>query len=270
MLRNLRSSLAVATLVVAASLSGCATTRVEPLPAIGLPVHSAVATIGRADVAPSFPTAAGEAGSTLAQAPLALLKAGPFAVAAVFMMPYIVASVAKDRISCLNSRIGDDADAPSRVVAAVRANVSGDRLSEVLKAQLVARGDAAATVIGSADGSAVRRETALDRASRDGVEVLFELSDPEAAFRLEDQGCALVLVVGLNVHVTRLRDGVVLADGHVTGKAWPSSDPVSQWRDDPQALSDVVDRAFGDALEGVWQGTLGKRFDVVAKASGGE
>ena len=270
MLRSMRSSVTVATLVVAASLSGCATTRVEPLPTIGVPEHSGVATIGRTDVAPSFPTAAGEVGSTLAQAPLGLLKAGPFLFAAVVLMPYTVASVAKDRISCLNSRIGDDADAPSRVVAAVRARMSGDRLSGVLKAQLVARGDAAATVIGSTDGSAVRHDTARDRASRDGVEVLFELSDPEIAFRLEDPGCGLVLVAGLSVHVTRLSDGAVLADGRLTGKAWPGSDPVSQWTDDSQALSDVVDRAFGNALEGLWLGALGKRFDVVAKASGGE
>lgn len=266
---SIRSSVTIAALAVAGSLAGCATTRIEPPLAVGLPEHSAVATIGRIELAPSFPTAAGEAASTVGQAPLALLKAGPFAVAALFWMPYIVAKAANAQIACLNSRIGEDPDAPSRVVEAVRASVSGERLSEVLRAQLIAHGDLAATVIGSADGSAVRHETALQRASKDGAEVLFELSSPEAAFRLEGQGCGLVLVAGLNVHVTRLRDGVVLADGRLTGKAWPSSDAVTQWQD-PRAASDVVERAFGNALDGLWHGTLGRRFDVVAKANGTE
>src|SRR5262245_43666170 len=100
MLSSMRSGVAVVTLMVAGSLAGCATTPVEPPPAVGLSEHSGVAMIGRTELAPSFPTAAGEAGSTLAQAPLALLKAGPFAVAAVFMMPYIVATAAKERIAC--------------------------------------------------------------------------------------------------------------------------------------------------------------------------
>ena len=274
MLRNMRSSVVVATLVVVGTLAGCATTRVEPLPKVGLPEHSGIVTVGSAELAPSFPTAAGEAVSTLAEAPLALLKAGPFIVAAVFMTPYIVAAAGQERIACLNSLVGEHTDAPSRIAAAVRADLSGDRLSEVLRAQLVARGDLTAEVFASDGASPIRHDAAIDRASRNGVDVLFELSDPEFAFRLKDRGCGLLAIAGLRVRVTRLRDGVVLADGRLTGRPSPvvllksGSDPVGQWLDDPQALSEVVESAFGQALEGLWLGRLGKTFHVATKASG--
>jgi len=276
MLRNVRSSIVVATLVIGGSLAGCATSRVDPLPRVGLSDLSGIATVGGVEVTPSFPTAAGEAASTIAEAPLAWLKAGPFIVAAVFMTPYIVAAAGKERIACLNSLVGEHTDAPSRIAAAVRADLSGDRLSEVLRAQLVARGDLAAEVFASGGGSPIRHDAAIDRASQNGVDVLFELSEPEFGFRLEDRGCGLSPIAGLRVRVTRLRDGVVLADGRLTGSPSPvvlqktSPDPVGRWLDDPQTLSEVVESAFGQALEGLWLGRLGKAFDVATTASGND